>query len=61
MLIFSTEQLIRSSHISHIKHYGPSGFFVTEAKRLRLNNHVPQAVAEMFATAKYFEYVLVVD
>ena len=43
------------------KHYSPNGLFITEVKKdLLLRKQIPQAVAEMFASAKELKYVLVV-
>lgn len=61
VLIFSAEKFIQKSHGLHAEHYIPdlNGLFVAEAKTSNLDKHVPQAVSEIFASAKYFKYVLV--
>jgi len=49
------ESFIRTSQFQYVKRQNPNGLFVTEAKQkgVPLAQHVPQAVAEMYASAKY--------
>jgi hypothetical protein len=52
------ESFIRNSLIQYVKRQNPNGLFVTEAKQegVPLAQHVAQAVAEMYASAKYLTY-----
>ena len=54
-LRLSVESFIQSSQFQYVKRQNPNGLFVTEAKQegVLLAQHVPQAVAEMYASAKY--------
>jgi len=49
------ESFIRNSLFQYVKRQNPNGLFVTEAKQegVPLAQHVAQAVAEMYASAKY--------
>ena len=57
-LRLSVESFIQSSQFQYIKRQNPNGLFVTEAKQegVPLAQHAPQAVAEMYASAKYLTY-----
>jgi hypothetical protein len=60
-LRFSVESFIQTSHFQFIKHKNPNVLFVAVAKpgSGTLAHHVPQAVAEMYASAKYLKYDIV--
>ena len=57
-LKLSVESFIRNSLFQFVKRQNPNGLFVTEAKQegVPLAQHVAQAVAEMYASAKYLMY-----
>ena len=61
MLSFSVDSSIRSTQFQSVKQQNLNGFFVTEAKQqgLVLSNQVPQAVAALYASAKYLKYGIV--
>ncbi|KAF9784373.1 hypothetical protein BJ322DRAFT_844894 [Thelephora terrestris] len=52
---YEHESFIQTSHFQFIKHKNLNGLFVAEAKpgSSTLAQHVPRAVAEMYASAKY--------
>jgi hypothetical protein len=55
VLRFSVEPFLQTTELLDFQLYCPIGlFFVTEAKQLLLDN-VPQAVAKMYASAKYIK------
>ncbi|KAJ2919592.1 hypothetical protein MD484_g805, partial [Candolleomyces efflorescens] len=50
------ESFIQTSQIQYVKHQNPNGLFITEAKHdsgVPLSQQVPQAVAELYTSAKY--------
>lgn len=57
-LRLSVESFIEHSSFQYVKGQSPNGLIVTEAKQegIPLAQHAPQAVAEMYASAKYLTY-----
>ncbi|TFK23769.1 hypothetical protein FA15DRAFT_743803, partial [Coprinopsis marcescibilis] len=49
------ESFIQTSQFQYVKRQNPNPLFITKAKQegVTLRNHIPQAVARMFASAKY--------
>lgn len=60
-LSFSVDSLIHSTQFQSVEQRNLNGFFVTEAKQqgLGIAGQVPQAVAALYASAKYLKYGLV--
>lgn len=58
VLRLPVDSFIRNSLFQFVKRQDPNGLFVTEAKQegVSLAQHVAQAVAEMYASAKYLAY-----